>query len=117
MHLSQGDIPMRPERRQAPRYPFSALAEIVDEQENARTSSRVSDLSLHGCYVEMKNPFPQGTNVMIEISTDTESLETHATVAHIEPKRGMGLTFGEMSESLANVLNRWVVQAKEGKPN
>jgi hypothetical protein len=108
---------MRTERRHAPRYPFSALAEIVDEQENARTSSRVSDLSLHGCYVEMKNPFPQGTNVMIEISTDTESLETHATVAHIEPKRGMGLTFGEMPESLANVLNRWVGQAKEGKPN
>ena len=82
---------MRTERRHAPRYPFSALAEIVDENENARTSSRVSDLSLHGRYVEMKDPFPQGTNVMIEISTETESLETHATVAHVEPKRGMGL--------------------------
>ncbi len=108
---------MRTERRHAPRYPFSALAEIVDEQENARTSSRVSDLSLHGCYVEMKDPFPAGTNVMIEISTETESLETHATVAHIEPKRGMGLTFGAMPESFANLLNRWVVQAKAQKPN
>jgi PilZ domain len=108
---------MKTERRQTPRYPFSALAEIVDEEENARTSTRVSDLSLHGCYVEMSNPFPAGTNVMIEISTETESLETHATVAHIEPKRGMGLTFGEMPKSLANVLNKWVVQAREGKPN
>ena len=103
---------METERRHTPRYLFSALAEIVDEAENARTSSRVSDLSLHGCYVEMKNPFPEGTNVMIEISTETESLETHAIVAHIEPKRGMGLTFGEMPKSLANVLNRWVIQAK-----
>jgi hypothetical protein len=108
---------MRTERRHAPRYPFSALAEIVDGQENARTSSRVSDISLHGCYVELKDPFPQGTNVMIEISTETESLETHATVAHIEPKRGMGLTFSEMPKSLETVLNRWVVQAKESKPN
>ena len=108
---------MRIERRHTPRYPFSALAEIVDENENARTSSRVSDLSLHGCYVEMKDPFPQGTSVMIEISTDTESLETHATVAHFEPKQGMGLTFSEMPESFANVLNRWVVQAKGRKPN
>jgi PilZ domain-containing protein len=72
------------------------LAEFVDEEENARTSSRVSDLSLRGCYVEMKDPFPEGTNVMIEISTDTGSLETHATVAHFEPKQGMGLTFGGM---------------------
>jgi hypothetical protein len=108
---------MTTERRHTPRYPFTALAEIVDEDENARTSSRLSDLSLHGCYVEMKDPFPAGTNVMIEISTETESLETHATVAHIEPKRGMGLTFSEMPKSLENVLNRWVVQAKESKPN
>jgi len=55
--------------------------------------------------------------VMIEISTETESLETHATVAHIEPKRGMGLTFTEMPKSLENVLNRWVVRAKEQMPN
>ena len=108
---------MRNERRHVPRYPFSALAEIVDEQENARISSRVSDLSLHGCYVELMNPCPPGTNVTIEIYTDTEFLETHATVAFFESKQGMGLTFGEMPESLANVLNRWVVQAKEGKPN
>jgi hypothetical protein len=108
---------MKTERRHTPRYPFSALAEIVDEAENARTSSRVSDLSLHGCYVEMNNPFPEGTNVMIEISTETESLETRAIVAHIEPKRGMGLTFGEMPKSLANVLDRWLVQARESKPN
>jgi hypothetical protein len=108
---------MKTERRRTPRYPFSALAEIVDEEENARTSSRVSDLSLHGCYVETNNPFPEGTNVMIEISTETESLETHAIVAHFEPKRGMGLTFSEMPESLANVLNRWVIRAKGCKAN
>jgi c-di-GMP-binding flagellar brake protein YcgR len=108
---------MKTERRHTPRYPFSALAEIVDEEETPRTSSRVSDLSLNGCYVEMNNPFPEGTNVMIEISTETESLETRATVAHIEPKRGMGLTFSEMPESLANVLNRWVIQAKGRETN
>ena len=107
---------MRTERRQAPRYPFSALAEIVDEEENARTSSRVSELSLHGCYVEMNNPFPEGTKVMIEISTETESLETHAIVAHIEPKRGMGLTFGEMPKSIANVSNRPQLRIRHRRP-
>src|SRR6202040_1915553 len=91
--LSKGESSMKTEHRHTPRYPFSALAEIVDEAENARTSSRVSDLSLRGCYVEMNNPFPEGTKVTIEISTETESLETYAIVAHIEPKRGMGLTF------------------------
>src|SRR5271170_795173 len=102
---SQRGIPMRTERRRETRYPFIAMAEIVDEKENARTSSRISDLSLHGCSVEMTNPFPQGTNVMIEIYTETESLETHATVAFIESREGMGLNFREMPEYSASVLN------------
>ena len=56
---------MQLDRRREPRYPFIAMAEIVDEKENVRTSSRVSDLSLHGCYIELNNPFPQGTNVSV----------------------------------------------------
>jgi len=82
---------MRTERRLAPRYPFLAMAEIIDEKENARKSSQVRDLSLQGCYVEMINPFPEGTNVMVEIYTENEFLETRAKVAYFEPKQGMGL--------------------------
>ena len=102
---------MRTERRREPRHPFIARAEIIDEKENARTSSRVSDLSRHGCYVEMPNPFPEGTTVVIEIYTETEFLEAHGTVAHIEPKRGMGLTFDEMPSYFAGVLSKWVEKA------
>ncbi len=102
---------MRPERRRAPRQPFIATADIVDEKESVRTTSRVSDLSLHGCYVEMMNPFPQGTNVLMEIYTETEFLETHATVVYFEPKQGMGLSFTEMPACFAGVLNKWLEQA------
>jgi PilZ domain-containing protein len=110
-------ISMRTERRRETRFPFIAMAEIVDERENARTSSRISDLSLHGCYAEMMNPFPQGTNVLIEIYTETESLETQATVAFFEAKQGMGLQFREMPEYYTNVLNRWLTDAKGKKAN
>jgi hypothetical protein len=117
LHLSlKGESPTETERRHTPGYLFSALTEIVDEAENALTSSQASDLNLHGCYVEMKNPFPEGTNGMIEMFTETESLETHATVAHIEPKRGMGLTFGEMPKSTANVSNRPQLRIRRRRP-
>jgi hypothetical protein len=106
---------MRTDRRCEDRYPFIAMAEIVDQDENARTSSKISDLSVHGCYVETVNPFKEGTNVTIEIYTDTESLETEATVAFLKAKRGMGLTFRDMPESYANILNGWLKQAR-GKP-
>jgi len=93
------------------------MAEIVDEKEQARTASRVSELSLHGCYMEMPNPFPQGTNVLIEIYTETEFLEAHATVAYLEPKQGMGLTFSEMPAHFASVLKKWLVRANGLKPH
>jgi PilZ domain-containing protein len=108
---------MRAERRRETRYPFIAMAEIVDEAENARTSTKISDLSMHGCYVEMANPFPQGTNVMIEIYTDSESVETAATVAFLEAKQGMGLMFREMPEYYTSTLQKWLAMAKNKKAN
>jgi hypothetical protein len=108
---------MRVERRRTPRYPFIASVEITDDHENARTSSQVRELSLHGCYVEMANPFPEGANVMLEICSEKEILEAHATVAYVEPKEGMGLTFGELPPYCAAVLNKWLEQAKGRKAN
>jgi len=104
------------ERRSSPRYPFAATAEIFDEKENARTSSQVSDLSVQGCYVEVANPFPQGTNVFVEIYTETEFLEVHATVAFLKPKAGMGLTFDQIQPCFTTVLNKWLGKAAIKKP-
>jgi PilZ domain-containing protein len=103
------------ERRRSPRYPFAATAEIIDEKENARTSSHVSDLSLQGCYVEVRNPFPQGTSVFVEIYTETEFLEVHAKVAFLKSKAGMGLTFNELQPCFTTVLNKWLGKAATGK--
>ncbi|HXY25474.1 MAG TPA: PilZ domain-containing protein [Candidatus Acidoferrum sp.] len=104
---------VRMERRRTPRYPFAATAEITDEKANARSSSRVSDLSLHGCYVELADPFPQGTPVLIEIAAGTEYLEAHATVAYREPNLGMGVTFDAIQPYFATVLNQWLERAQE----
>ena len=81
---------MRTERRKATRHPFIARAEIIDERENARTSSKISDLSLSGCFVEIGNPFPEGTAVVIEIYTEDEMLEAHGTVARRLPRCCIG---------------------------
>ncbi|GAC1669212.1 MAG: hypothetical protein NVS9B4_25260 [Candidatus Acidiferrum sp.] len=105
---------MKAERRRTPRYPFAATAEIIDDKENARTSSQITDLSLSGCYVEMPDPFPDGTTVVIEIYSQDEFLEAHATVAYRKPKQGMGLTFNEMPPHFAGVLSKWV-SAAQGK--
>jgi hypothetical protein len=102
------------DRRREPRVAFSAAVEILDEQYDSRTTCHLRDLSLGGCYVEMTNPFPSGKNVLIEIYTDSEFLETHATVAFFEPSQGMGLTFSVMQPFFIEVLNKWLAQAMLG---
>lgn len=99
---------MHTERRRSPRHPFLASADITDEKENIRSASKVSDLSLEGCYVEMADPFPPGANVTIEIYTDDDFLESHATVVRYEPKTGMGLSFHEMQPHFAGILKKWL---------
>jgi hypothetical protein len=47
----------------------------------------------------------------MEIFTENEFLETHATVVYFEPKQGMGLTFTEMPACFASVLSKWLKQA------
>jgi hypothetical protein len=102
------------ERRRTPRYSFTATAEITDEKENARTSSRVCDLSIEGCYLEMPDPFPEGTPVTVEIYKDAEFLEAHAVVAFREPSEGMGVKFDELQPYFASLLANWVKLAKNG---
>lgn len=106
--------PLQNDRRRTVRYPFVATVEITDEKETTRSSSQMTDLSLHGCYVETQNPFPQGTSVLVEIYTDSEFLETQATVAYRDPHTGMGLQFGEMQPYFAGVLTRWLAKASDG---
>ena len=93
-------LPLSLEGRRTPRIPFVATAEIIDEAENTRTTSQLSDLSLHGCFVQLPNPFPEGTPVTIEIYKDEDFVETSATVAFLMPKRGMGLSFAGMERNL-----------------
>ena len=100
------------ERRQSSRIPFAATAEIIDEAENTRSTSQLCDLSLNGCFVQLKNPFPEGTPVTIEIYKDEDFVETPATVAYNMPKRGMGLTFVGMEPQFALILKKWIAQAK-----
>src|ERR1700751_1918358 len=103
---------MRTERRKATRHTFIARAEIIDEKENARTSSRISDLSLSGCFVEMMKPFPEGTSAVMEFYTEDEMLEAHGIVGRIEPKQVMGLRLDDFPPYFAGVLNKWVKDAK-----
>ena len=108
---------MEPVQRREPRYPFIASAELLEENSGSRMSTRISDLSLGGCYVDTINPLPDGTLVHLKIYTETHSFETQATVVYSHVHLGMGMKFREVHPKSEEVLRLWLPdetqQAKE----
>jgi hypothetical protein len=100
-------------QRCEPRYPFIADAELLDESSGARMSSRTSDLSLNGCYVDTINPLPDGTLVHLRIFTETHAFEAPATVVHSQAFLGMGVKFREVQPESVEILRLWLPEAAE----
>jgi hypothetical protein len=99
---------MSQERRSAPRYPFVASAEVLAESTGSRMSTRISDLSSSGCYVDTINPLPHGTLVHVKIFTETHSFEAPAQVIYSHTHLGMGLVFREVQPHSQDVLQVWL---------
>jgi hypothetical protein len=104
---------MEQNTRRQPRYPFIASAELLEENSGSRMSSRISDLSFGGCYVDTINPLPDGTVVHLKIFTATHSFEAPATVVYSHTHLGMGVKFGEVKPVYEEVLRLWLPQADE----
>ena len=102
---------MEQERRRMPRVPFVASAELLEVDTGTRMNAQVSELSLHGCYVDTLNPLPKGTSVYVKIFTDEYLFETPAIVVYCHPRLGMGLAFHDVKPHFVNVLQNWVMAA------
>ena len=98
----------------APRrtFPFDARAEVTPE--NSRTvSTRVRELSLHGCFLEFPTSLPTGTRVFVKIVTESEVFEAKGSVIYFRPNVGFGLAFLEVESRFVRVLQEWLRSAKE----
>ena len=104
---------MEQKQRCEPRYPFIASAELLEEISGARMSSRISDLSLNGCYVDTINPLPDGTLVHLRIFTETHAFEAPATVVHSQAFLGMGMKFRDVQPESVEVLRLWLPEAAD----
>ena len=100
---------MRKEQRRTPRYTFIASAELIEQKTEVRIATRISELSLHGCYVDTLNPLPKGTSVYVKIFTEEYFFETPAIVVYCHAHLGMGLAFHDVKPHFVNVLQNWVM--------
>ena len=101
------------EKRRSTRYPFIASAELIEEKADVRIASRVSELSLHGCYLDMMNPFPTGTMVLVKIAAGDAFFEAKSKIVYSQPNMGAGVGFLQIEPASKDVLERWLDEAEK----
>ncbi len=101
------------DRRRTPRYSFVASAEVVADTSDVRVAASVSELSLHGCYLDMANPFPLSTPVSIKISAADQVFQSKGRVIYLHPGIGAGVTFLEVAPLYRAVLKSWLDAAEK----
>lgn len=103
---------MERERRRTPRYMFFASAELLEEKSEVRVASRVSELSRYGCYLDMMNPFPKDTHVLLKVWREEGNvLQTKGRIIYSQPNMGAGVVFVDMEEKYVPMLEQWLAQA------
>jgi hypothetical protein len=101
------------QRRRNPRYAFIANAELFEPATRMRIATRVTELSVHGCYLDMLNPFPEDTMALVKISAGDRVFETKVRVVYAHSNLGVGLVFLEPDPKNVEVLKSWIAEAKE----
>src|SRR5260370_7655577 len=89
----QRPIFLKREQRRTPRYTFIASAELIEETTDVRIATRVSELSLHGCYLDMMNPFPQDTLVLVKIFAGDDFFQAKSKIIYLHPTLSAAFPF------------------------
>jgi hypothetical protein len=99
---------MDSERRHAPRYPFIADAHVIEISSDTKLVAKTSDLSIRGCFLDMLNPSPKGTDVRVTISHERATFTALGTVVFILQNMGMGVVFTSVEPDQQAILQKWI---------
>lgn len=84
------------ERRRSVRLRCSGSVEFRAEGRLDRLWGTLTDISLHGCYVEMHTTFPVGTKVNLVLKSFGVQIQAPGVVRVSYPFMGMGIAFAEL---------------------
>lgn len=99
------------DRRLAHRFPFVALAELVEIKTGERIAAQTTQLSSSGCYTGALNPFAEDTEVRVRLSKDGKVFESAARVLHVHAEFGMGIVFENVAPEQQRVLDAWLASS------
>jgi hypothetical protein len=96
------------ERRQNLRLRCSGSVEFRADGNDVRMWGTLTDVSPHGCYVEMHTTFPVGTKVNLVLKSFGIRIQTPGTVRATYPFLGMGICFAEIEPEEQLQLNQLI---------
>jgi hypothetical protein len=107
------------ERRQSPRLRCSGSVEFRAAGSDTLLWGTLTDISLHGCYVEMTTTFPVDTKVDLVMKSFGVQIHTAGTVRATYPSVGMGICFADiepveqlrLKQLLASLAGHSTIQA------
>ncbi len=102
------------DRRQSPRLRCSGSAEVRAEGSDVRMWGTLTDISLHGCYVEMNATFPVNTKVDLVLNSFGIRIQTQGRVRATYPSLGMGICFADI-EPLEHLQLKQLLAALSGR--
>ena len=102
------------ERRQTQRYVCSGKIVMTAEGTNYRMWGSLTDISLHGCYVEINNTFPVGTKLNLQLDANGLQVKMAGFVRATYPFLGMGISFGEVEPKQLTQLQQ-LIKALAGR--
>ena len=109
-----GGSPEVMERRRSPRIRCSGSAEFRVEGSDIRMWGTLSDISLHGCYIEMNNTFPVNTRVSLVLEAMGVRVQVPAVVRVSYPFLGMGMSFTDIEPEQRLQLKRLLAALSAG---
>lgn len=96
--------------RRGLRFSFEADAELILESPPKKISTRVTELSFRGCFLETSEVLKEQQRMRVKIYHADQYFESLAEVMYVRPN-GVGLLFGNMEPHFRGVLQNWILSA------
>jgi hypothetical protein len=116
--------PEKQERRRNPRYKCEGSATLRVQGVNMRSWGTFTDLSISGCYVELKATFPMGALLDLELELNGVRAQVKGEVRVSYPFLGMGVASRELTaehhmqiEAMIETLRPAPLKAPEPVPD
>src|SRR5260370_34522847 len=85
-----------------------ANVEVTEIASDTKLSAKTSDLSDGGCFLDMLNPSPEGTEIRVKILHANKTFTALGRVVFLFPNMGMGVMFTSVDANQQAVLQKWL---------